>query len=57
MAETDIDTYLVVNKSGEIVGSVVHEDHTAIRGFNRTQTLIQKDAKGNIIVDEQWNGD
>lgn len=54
MAETDIDTYSIINEAGEVVGSVVHTDHTSLRGFRRTQTVIQKDANGNIVVDEQW---
>ena len=54
MAETDIDTYSIVNSDGDIVGSVKHTDHTSIRGFNRTQTLEQKDTSGNIVVDKSW---
>ena len=51
---TEIDTYSVINKAGEVVGSVVHSDHTAIKGFKRTQTLVQKDAEGSVLVDKRW---
>jgi len=54
MGEMDIETYLVVNQSGETIGSVVHTDHTALRGFKRTQTVTQKDSEGNVVVDERW---
>jgi len=54
LAETDIDTYSVVNLSGDVIGSVVHTDHTSIKGFARTQSVLQKDAVGTIIVDETW---
>lgn len=55
LGQTDIDTYSVINDQlEEVVGSVVHTDITAINGFKRTQTLVQKDASGNIIVDTQW---
>jgi hypothetical protein len=54
MAEMDIYTYSIMNSDGEIIGAVKHTDHTAIRGFRRTQTLEQKDASGNIVVDEAW---
>ena len=54
LAQTDIDTYSVINDQGEVVVSVVHADTTAINGFKRTQKLVQKDASGNIIVDTQW---
>lgn len=54
MAQTDIDTYFIVNEVGEVVGTVVHEDHTSINGFKRTQSVTQKDKDGNIIVQESW---
>jgi hypothetical protein len=57
MQETDIWTYDILNKSDETVGIVVHTDHTAIKGFGRTQTLEQKDISGNVIVDISWSGD
>jgi hypothetical protein len=54
MAETDIWTYAVLDSSGNKVGSVVHKDHTSIKGFNRTQSVEQRDANGKIIVDITW---
>ena len=54
MAQTDIDTYSIINSAGEIVGSVVHEDHTSLNGFKRTQHVTQKDKDGKIIVQESW---
>ena len=54
MAEMDIYTYSILDASGEKVGSVKHTDHTAIRGFQRTQTLEQRNKLGDIIVDETW---
>ncbi|MGF1841551.1 hypothetical protein [Vibrio atlanticus] len=54
MAETDIDTYSVVSQDGNIVGKVIYTDHTAIRGFRRTQTVVQTDSSGKVIVDESW---
>lgn len=54
MAETDIDTYSIVNSDGDIVGAVKHTDHTSIRGFERTQTIEQRDSSGNIVVHESW---
>lgn len=54
MQETDIWTYSVLNKDGEVVGSVVHTDHTAIKGFRRTQTVEQKDSSGTVIVSTSW---
>lgn len=54
LAEMDIYTYEIINQAGEVVGSVTHTDHTAIKGFKRTQTVEQKDSVGNVIVDEAW---
>jgi len=57
MQETDIWTYDILNESGVTVGTVIHTDHTAIKGFERTQTVEQKDISGNVIVDMSWSGD
>ena len=54
LAETDIYTYSILNQTGEIVGTVTHTDHTAIKGFKRTQTVEQRDHGGNVIVDVSW---
>lgn len=50
MGETDIDTYTVVGSNGTEAGTVKVEDHTAVKGFRRTITVIQTDAAGNEIV-------
>ncbi len=54
LAETDIYTYSILNEDGEKVGAVTHTDHTAIKGFKRTQTIEQTDNLGNVIVSESW---
>ena len=54
MVETDIDTYSIVTKTGEEVGSVIHTDHMSIKGFSRTQTVVQKDSSGKVVVEESW---
>ena len=54
MAETDIDYYSIINSNGEVVGEVVHEDHTSLNGFRRTQHVRQTDMNGNVIVREAW---
>lgn len=54
MAETDIWTYTILDSSGKKVGSVVHTDHTSIKGFYRTQSVEQRDINGKIVVDVTW---
>lgn len=54
MAETDVDTYEIMDSQGTIVGSVTIEDHTAVRGFKRTMSLEQRDAAGTVIKSESW---
>lgn len=56
MQETDVDTYDVLDVDAHIIGSVVVEDHTAIKGFRRTISVLQKDINGATIVDEAWQG-
>lgn len=54
MAQTDINHYSIINEAGDVVGTVIHEDHTSLNGFRRTQHVTQKDSDGNIIVQESW---
>ncbi len=54
MAETDVDDYEIVNAAGEVVGSVTYTNHTAVKGFRVTQSVVQKDANGKVIVDTRW---
>ncbi len=54
MGETDIWTYTVLDSSGNKVGSVIHTEHTSIRNLKRTQSVEQRDANGNLIVDVIW---
>ena len=55
MAETDVYTYSILDELGQAVGSVVHTDSTSIKApFRRTQSVIQRDAAGAKIVQEDW---
>lgn len=54
MGEEDINEYSVLDSEGRVVGKVTHTDHTAVRGFKRTQTVRQTDSTGNVIVDDRW---
>lgn len=51
MAEEDINEYSVLDSQGQVVGKVIHRDHTAVKGFRRTQSVYQTDAEGKVIVD------
>ena len=52
--ETDIFTYDVVNSAGDLIGTVEHQEHTAIKGFTVTHTLCRYDMDGNVLIDERW---
>lgn len=54
MGETDITDYQIIGSEGNVVGSVVYTDHTAVRGLTRTQTIEQRDQAGNTVVSESW---
>ena len=54
LGEEDVDIYAVISVNGDVVGSVEHRDHTAIQGFRRTISVIQKDASRKTIVEEHW---
>lgn len=55
LGQEDINIYSVLNQDGIVVGTLEHRDHTSIRGFSRTESLIQKDNTGKLIVDEHWS--
>jgi len=57
MQETDIWIYDILNENGATIGTVIHTDHTAIKGFGRTQTVEQKNIFGKTVVDISWSGD
>ena len=54
MAETDVETYDVVDADGQKVGSVTMEDHTAVKGLRRTISVVQVDLAGEVLVREAW---
>jgi hypothetical protein len=54
LGQTDVERYSIVDKAGQVVGSITYTDHTALRGFKRTQSIVQKGIHGNIISEEHW---
>ena len=54
LQEMDVDNFDIVDQSGNVVGTVTYTNHTAIKGFKRTQTLLQRDSKGSVVIDESW---
>lgn len=54
MGETDVTNYSILDASGNVVGSVEHEEHTAVRGFRVTNLLTQRDLQGNIVISTNW---
>lgn len=54
LAETDIYSYELVDANGRVTGTAEYTYHTAIKGFKVTQTLVQKDSTGKVLVDERW---
>jgi hypothetical protein len=54
MAEEDIYDYSILNQEGEVVGAVHRTDHTAVKGFRRTQSVRQTDNNNVVVVDEAW---
>jgi len=54
MGEKEFDDYDVVDATGAVVGSVTHHRHIAVRGFERSEMVEQRDADGKLIVNERW---
>lgn len=56
MQETDLMIYDVIDASGKKTGTVEVEDHTAVKGFRRTVSFIQRGVDGKVLVDDSWSG-
>jgi hypothetical protein len=54
MGETDVDTYDVIDQNNLVVGTVTVEDHTAVKGFKRTISVVQRSSDGTVLVQEAW---
>ncbi len=50
MGETDVDDYSIVAVDGSEAGTVRVEDHTAVKGFRRTITVVQADIDGKEVI-------
>lgn len=55
LQETDVELYTIVNEKDEVTGKVEVTDHTAIKGFRRTISVVQTDVAGSTIIRESWN--
>lgn len=55
MQEEDVDLYTIVDSDGTEKGRVQVNDHTAVKGFRRTVTVVQTDQEGRTVVRESWN--
>jgi hypothetical protein len=54
LSKIDIWTHHFIDSNGNKVGSVAHTDHTAIKGFQRTQAVEQRGVTNKLIVDISW---
>lgn len=54
MGETDIASYSVIDVAGNVVGTVEHTQHTAVKGFRVSNAVVQRDLQGTILVDTSW---
>ncbi|MFJ9452188.1 hypothetical protein [Herbaspirillum sp. NPDC101397] len=55
MQEEDVDLYTIVGCDGTVRGNVKVTDHTAVKGFRRTVTVVQTDPEGKTVFQESWN--
>lgn len=55
MQEEDVDLYTILSSNGTETGRVEVTDHTAVKGFRRTVTVVQTNQEGRTVVRESWN--
>jgi hypothetical protein len=56
MGETDVTNYSILDAAGNIVGTVEYTEHMAVKGFRVTNSIVQKDLEGNVLVKTSWQG-
>ncbi|WP_081700037.1 hypothetical protein [Rhodanobacter sp. OR87] len=54
MGEADVTNYSVLDASGNVVGTVEHIEHTAVKGFRVTNLVTQKDSQGKVLTSANW---
>lgn len=55
MGETEVDTYTIRGAAGEKKGRVQFTEHTSVKApHTRSCRVMQWDADGRLVVDEQW---
>jgi len=55
MGETDVSDFQILDANGNVVGSVELSEHIAVKGFRKTNKVVQRDAQGTTVVSETWN--
>lgn len=55
LQEEDIDTYSIIRPDGSNGGMVTVNDHTAIKGFKRTISVLQTGSDGKTIVETSFS--
>lgn len=53
--QTDITEYDILDAAGNLIGSVEFTEDVAVRGFRQTNTVVQRDARGTVVVSTSWN--
>ncbi|WP_295547389.1 hypothetical protein [uncultured Stenotrophomonas sp.] len=53
--QTDITEYDILDAAGNLIGSVEFTEDVAVRGFRQTNTVVQRDAQGAVVVSTSWN--
>ena len=54
MGETDVTTYSVLDENENVVATVEHSEHTAVKGFKVTNHATRKDLQGNVVAAYNW---
>lgn len=55
MGETDVTDYTILDSSGNVVGTVEYTEHTAVRGLRTTNSVVQKDVQGKVVIQASWH--
>jgi hypothetical protein len=56
LGQEEVELYSVVDRQGQVKGSIQYIDHTSIKApFRQTRHLVQREKGGKTLVDERWS--
>lgn len=53
LGQTEIWTYDILDKDGNVIGSIKETEHTNVRGLNSYKNVVQYNSEGEIVFEDK----